>query len=119
MRKISLLAGFSLLMLLGAAQRAEARGRFVFSMGIGAPAYAPYGYYAPYPGYYPPYPGEYPPYSSYGPYYYPAPAVTIYGGSYYGHQAYRRDYPRYGYYSRYVPAGRAYGHYAPRQNRRR
>jgi len=112
MKKVSLLAGFSLFMLLAAPHAAEARGRFVFSFGIGAPVVVPYGYYAPYPAYYPPYPAYYAPY-----YYYPGPVVSYYGG-YYGPRVYRAV-PRHGYYMRHVPRGHAYGRYAPRGRGRR
>lgn len=119
MRKLSLITGFSLLMFFGVAHSAEARGRFVVSLGFGAPVYVPYGYYPADP-YYPPYPVAPAPYY-YAPYYYPVPAVTYYGGSYYSPRVYSRYYPRYGYgYGRgYMQPGRAYGHYTPRQYRRR
>ena len=117
MRKLSLIAGFALLMFFGVAHTAEARGRFVVSFGIGAPVYMTYGYYRADP-YYLPYPVAPAPYY-YAPYYYPVPSVTFYGGSYYNFRVYNRYYPRYGYGRRYMPPGRAYGHYTPRQYRRR
>ena len=112
MRKVSLIAGFSLLMLLAAAPTAEAGSRFVFSLGIGAPVYMPYGYYPPYPAY----PVVYPRYY-YSPYY-PAPTVTFYGGVRYGHRVYRRHYADRGYYRGHVPRGHAYGHYKQRRYRK-
>ncbi len=110
MKKLSLLAGFALFMFLAVPHAAEARGRFVFSFGIGGPVYVPYGYYAPYPVYYPPYPAYYSPY-----YYYPGPVVRFYGG-YYGPRMYRGGH--YGYY-RHVPPGHAYGRYYSRGRGRR
>ncbi len=117
MKKFSLLAGFSLFMLLALPHAAEARGRFVFSFGIGRPVYVPYGYYAPYPAYnyYPPYPVYYAPYYSY--YYYPGPVVRYYGG-YYGPRVYR-GVGRYGYFRGHVPPGHAYGRYVVRGHGRR
>ncbi len=110
MKKLSLVAGFLVFMFLAAPHTAEARGRFVISVGIGAPAYAPYC--APCPAYYyPPYSAYYAPY-----YYYRGPVVTYYRG-YYGPRVYRGG-PRYGHYRGHVPPGHAYGRYVPRRFRR-
>jgi len=114
MRKLSLIAGFSLLILLAATPTAEAGSRFAFSFGIGAPVYAPYAYYPAYP----PYPVAYPPYYYYSPYY-PAPVVTFYGGARYGYRVYGRNYPMRGYYRGHVPPGHAYGRYRSRPYRGR
>jgi hypothetical protein len=109
MKKLSLLAGICVLMFLTATQTAEAGPRVVVSFGFGVPVYAPYAYRAPYP-YYAPYAAAPAPYY-YAPYYSPAPAVTYYGGPYYGPRAYGYGYARFGHGNGH---GHAYGHYKPR-----
>ncbi len=117
MKKLSLLAGFLVIIFLAVPQPAQAGSRFVFSFGIGAPVYAPYPYYVPYPAYYyPPYPAYYAPYP-----YYAGPVVGYYGGYYRSHGYYgsRGYYRPHNYYRGHVPRGRAYGYYSHGRGARR
>lgn len=122
MKRILLVASFSLVVLLGAVPAAHAGGRvFVsFGFGYGAGYYGPYAPCCPtYPYAYYPNPYPYPYYGFYGSYGYHSPRVvlpyvpryyprvrayTLYPSQYRAVRPPRRDGGR----------GRVYGHYVPR-----
>lgn len=114
-KRIILIAGFSIVMLLASALTAEARGRFFFgfSFGSGGGCCRPYGYPAYYPGYYGYYPGPFA-YQTYSyPGYYAAPVVSYYYAPYRPYRVYRTYRPLYRH------EGRVYSDYAPRRYYRR